>query len=250
MQSKNSSLIKALLAAIVLSGIGIGIYVSTTDGTLFHRIALLMGGNFLGGGYIQFLTYLAFFWCLFDVLGVKSFLTSEKQFVDKDDLLPDRRREQFKVLHPDEVNSIRMKAIQEASHGDSLYYDLVKKATTKFRTNRSISEMLDVISSQIRIYQTNAESQQSVIRYLAWAIPSIGFIGTVLGISQALGIADSGDTKLITTTLSVAFDTTLVSLILSIIIMWFIQNLQKQTDDYHSYLEEFVIDNLVNRIET
>jgi chemotaxis protein MotA len=54
----------------------------------------------------------------------------------------------------------------------------------------------------------------------------------------------------ITMLLGVAFDTTLVALVLSIIIMWFVHRLQEETDRFHSDLKEFVIDNLINKIET
>jgi chemotaxis protein MotA len=84
---------------------------------------------------------------------------------------------------------------------------------------------------------------------LTWVIPSIGFVGTVIGISQALIIANSGDMEKITSLLGVAFDTTLVALVLSIIIMWFVHQLQEESDRFHSDLKEFVIDNLINKIE-
>jgi chemotaxis protein MotA len=74
-------------------------------------------------------------------------------------------------------------------------------------------------------------------------------VGTVLGISQALIIANSGDMEKITALLGVAFDTTLVALLLSIVIMWYVHQLQEETDRFHSDLKEFVIENLINKIE-
>jgi biopolymer transport protein ExbB/TolQ len=53
----------------------------------------------------------------------------------------------------------------------------------------------------------------------------------------------------ITSILGVAFDTTLVALLLSIVIMWFVHQLQEETDRFHSDLKEFVIENLINKIE-
>ena len=47
-----------------------------------------------------------------------------------------------------------------------------------------------------------------MIRYIVWAIPSIGFIGTVRGIGQALGQAHravEGDIVGVTASLGVAF---------------------------------------------
>ena len=127
--------------------------------------------------------------------------------------------------------------------------DLIKKACIKFRANNSIPEVIDIISIQIDVNRDKAEGDQSTIRYLTWVIPSLGFIGTVLGISQALSIADGGAMSKITQTLGVAFDTTLISLILSIVIMWLFHGLQEENDKYHASLKEYVITNLVNRIE-
>ena len=53
----------------------------------------------------------------------------------------------------------------------------------------------------------------------------------------------------ISSTLGIAFDTTLVSLVLSVIIMWFYHRLQEENDLLHANLKEYVISNLVNKIE-
>jgi len=55
-------------------------------------------------------------------------------------------------------------------------------ALRRFSTTRNIQ---DVSSSTRNIYETEGErleSELSMIRYISWAIPSIGFIGTVRGI--------------------------------------------------------------------
>ena len=59
-----------------------------------------------------------------------------------------------------------------------------------------------------------------MVRYISWAIPSIGFIGTVRGIGDALGQAYKaveGDISGVTVSLGVAFNGTFVALVLSII---------------------------------
>ncbi len=82
-----------------------------------------------------------------------------------------------------------------------------------------------------------------------WLIPSIGFIGTVIGISQALTIAAGGDMEKITSMLGVAFDTTLVSLVLSAIVTGLYHRLEEETDKLHAHIKEYVITNFVNRLE-
>ena len=68
-----------------------------------------------------------------------------------------------------------------------------------------------------------------MVRYISWAIPSIGFIGTVRGIGDALGQAYKaveGDISGVTVSLGVAFNSTFVALVLSIIIMFALHQLQ------------------------
>ncbi len=77
------------------------------------------------------------------------------------------------------------------------------------------------------------DSELSMIRYIAWAIPAIGFIGTVRGIGMALSEAYravEGDIAGVTDALGVAFNSTLVALLLSIILMFLIHQLQLQQE--------------------
>jgi biopolymer transport protein ExbB/TolQ len=80
-------------------------------------------------------------------------------------------------------------------------------------------------------YLSSSESSYSVPRILIWAIPLLGFIGTVVGISQAVNgfsgfLENSGDVEqikegigVVTSGLAVAFDTTLVALLFSVLVM-------------------------------
>jgi biopolymer transport protein ExbB/TolQ len=73
------------------------------------------------------------------------------------------------------------------------------------------------------------DSELSMIRYIVWAIPSIGFIGTVRGIGQALALAYQameGDITGVTQSLGVAFNSTFVALLLSLVLMFLVHQLQ------------------------
>ncbi|MCB1736444.1 MAG: MotA/TolQ/ExbB proton channel family protein [Gammaproteobacteria bacterium] len=73
------------------------------------------------------------------------------------------------------------------------------------------------------------ETELSIIRYIAWAIPSVGFIGTVRGIGDALGQAHKaveGDITGVTESLGVAFNSTFIALVISIVLMFFIHQIQ------------------------
>lgn len=218
---------------------------SKENSPALHRFLMLLGADLMNGGYIQMLTYFAFFWGWFEVKGMLRSIQRERRAF-KMNIIPTSEK---LVFLPEDVNNLKFKLIEFEKKDKYILSDLLKKACTKFRTTGSLSELIDIVSIQIEVSQEKAEGSQSIVRYLTWVIPSIGFVGTVLGISQALIVANSGDMERITALLGVAFDTTLVALVLSIVIMFFVHRLQEETDRFHSDLKEFVIDNLINKIE-
>jgi biopolymer transport protein ExbB/TolQ len=102
-------------------------------------------------------------------------------------------------------------------------------ALRRFNTTRNIQ---DVSASSNTIFESEAdrlESELSMIRYISWAIPSIGFIGTVRGIGEALAQADKavqGDITGVTQSLGVAFNSTFIALLISIFLMFLVYQLQ------------------------
>lgn len=238
-----SSGIALLIIAVCMLALGL---TSKETSPGFYRFLLLLGGDVINGGYVQGMTYLAFFWAWFEVQEKLKVIGRERKAFTMN-FIPTNDKH---VFMPQDINNLKFKLIEFERKEKYILSDLLKKACTKFRTSGSLSELIDIVSIQIEVSQEKSEGDQSVIRYLTWVIPSIGFVGTVIGISQALIVANTGDMEKITTLLGVAFDTTLVALILSIIIMWFVHQLQQETDRFHSDLKEFVIDNLINKIES
>jgi biopolymer transport protein ExbB/TolQ len=121
-------------------------------------------------------------------------------------------------------------------------------ALRRFSTTRNIQ---DVSSSSNTIFESEAdrlESELSMIRYISWAIPSIGFIGTVRGIGEALAQADKavqGDIAGVTQSLGVAFNSTFIALLLSIFLMFLVYQLQLLQErlvfDSQIYVEDKLI---------
>jgi len=121
-------------------------------------------------------------------------------------------------------------------------------ALRRFSTTRSIQ---DVSNSTHTIFESEAdrlESELSMIRYISWAIPSIGFIGTVRGIGEALAQADKavqGDITGVTQSLGVAFNSTFIALLISIFLMFLVYQLQLLQErlvfDSENYLDDKLI---------
>ena len=102
-------------------------------------------------------------------------------------------------------------------------------ALQRFATTGSIQAVSETVREQVEVESDRLDSELSMVRYIAWAIPSIGFLGPVRGIGAALGQAYEaveGDISGVTASLGVAFNSTFVALVLSIIIMFCLHQLQ------------------------
>ncbi|CCQ11600.1 Possible biopolymer transport protein, ExbB family [Pseudoalteromonas luteoviolacea B = ATCC 29581] len=103
----------------------------------------------------------------------------------------------------------------------------------RFKNTKNVQHAADAIASSVDSLAAQLESGNNMVRYIIWAIPSIGFVGTVRGIGQALAQADSalaGDISGMTASLGVAFNSTLVALFISLILMYFMHVLNSRQD--------------------
>lgn len=121
-------------------------------------------------------------------------------------------------------------------------------ALQRFSSTRNVQ---DVASSTHTICESEAdrlESELAMIRYISWAIPSVGFIGTVRGIGEALAMADravQGDIAGVTQSLGVAFNSTFIALLISIFLMFLVHQLQLMQErlvfDTEHYCDERLV---------
>ncbi len=130
---------------------------------------------------------------------------------------------------------------------------ILRASLRRYVITGDVHNTSEAIESGIDALAVKQEAENSMIRYLIWAIPSIGFIGTVRGIGQALSQADkalAGDISGMTDSLGVAFNSTLVALLISIVLMFFLHQLQRIQDgvivNTQTYCETF----LLNRVST
>jgi biopolymer transport protein ExbB/TolQ len=127
-------------------------------------------------------------------------------------------------------------------------------ALHRFAATKDVFEVASTVHAVCESEGERLESELSMIRYIAWAIPSIGFIGTVRGIGEALGLAHramEGDITGVTESLGVAFNSTFVALVLSLVLMFLVHQLQLQQErlvmDTETYCDRDLIRNLAVR---
>lgn len=160
-------------------------------------------------------------------------------------------------IRREDIPEIKASVTQRESADKSLHTlllpDLILKGLERFEFSGSVHEAMDVIKGRIDLVSERLESELSIIRYVAWAIPSVGFIGTVRGIGSALAMADQaleGDISGVTASLGLAFNSTLVALFISIFLMFFIHSLQSRQEGVMHTLESYLRDYLTDRLRS
>tara|TARA_B100000686_G_C16759410_1_gene957707 strand:+ start:1171 stop:1980 length:810 start_codon:yes stop_codon:yes gene_type:complete len=121
----------------------------------------------------------------------------------------------------------------------------------RFQSTQNIQAVSSIIKDTCETESDRMETELTIVRYIAWAIPSIGFLGTVRGIGTALGQAYqavAGDIAGVTQSLGVAFNSTFVALVVSIFLMFLLHQLQLLQDrlvlDCQNYCDERLINHL------
>ena len=124
-------------------------------------------------------------------------------------------------------------------------------ALARFRATRNIQDVSSTAHAVADSESEHLDSELSMVRYIAWAIPSIGFIGTVRGIGEALAQAHravEGDIAGVTQSLGTAFNSTFIALLISIVLMFVLHQLQLQQErlvlDTETYLDRHLIQHL------
>lgn len=129
--------------------------------------------------------------------------------------------------------------------------ETLKASLRRYMITDNVQNTSDAITVSVNNLSLKLDSENTMIRYLIWAIPSLGFVGTVRGIGQALSNADkalAGDISGMSQSLGVAFNSTFVALLISLVLMLLLHLLQKMEDslliNIQSYSDKF----LLNRI--
>jgi len=135
-----------------------------------------------------------------------------------------------------------------AEHSSEPLIQTLRTTLWRYAGTKNVQNLSDAIESCVEALSIRQDAENSMIRYLIWAVPSIGFIGTVRGIGEALSLADkalAGDIAGMTNSLGVAFNSTLVALLISIFLMFIFHQLQRLQDgqivDIQSYCDQYLL---------
>jgi biopolymer transport protein ExbB/TolQ len=110
---------------------------------------------------------------------------------------------------------------------------LLMVAYNRFGATRSVQDAAEAVRDECDFEAASMDTKLSMVRFTAWAIPAVGFVGTVRGIGAALQEAQGamgGDISGVTMGLGITFNATLTALVSCIIVMFWMHQLQQYQD--------------------
>ncbi len=159
----------------------------------------------------------------------------------------------IRILHEDARRLQRKLDATVAKRGPFILANLIRVTLGKLASSRSSVGLSDVVKTQAEVDQGRLVATMATVHYLAWAIPALGFLGTVRGLAGSLtmtGHVDQDTATFIdqaTRHLTVAFDCTLVALSLSLVVMFFLHTVQREEESLIIDCQQYCLEHLVNR---
>ena len=192
--------------------------------------------------------YILFFFGLGDLLVRWNAAEKEIGFVNESFLPEDDQT----VLQLHELGPIRRKVAKEFDSDSGFLPYLINLSILQFQASRSVDQTVSVLNSSLELISHRVDLRYSTIRYIVWAIPTVGFIGTVVGISGALRPEyinqENIDITSVSASLGIAFYTTIIALILSAILVLAYHVVQKHEESGVNLAGDYCLKNLINRL--
>ena len=141
---------------------------------------------------------------------------------------------------------------------DFVLLDRIQRALVNLKNLGNVSAVAECLNTQAANDEEYLGSSYTVLKGFIWAIPVLGFIGTVLGLAEAIGgfgaVIEKGVSNPqelisalgnVTGGLSIAFETTLIALALALVIQllmtWVLNREELFLDECSDYCHRYLI---------
>ena len=218
----------------------------------FLGVKVLFLEKFTQRGIIPILTVFLFFWALSLLINKILVFRSRQKSLDNSIF----SKQDLKSIEG--LDSILNKIKNLPNHGkENILFSQIEKMLRRFKITKDSKEVRLQLTEGLETELSKLESSYTLVRVFLWAIPILGFIGTVLGVSGAVsGFAEflsvaqeleqiKGSLTGVTSGLSEAFDSTFVALLLSVFLMIIMSSVEKNEKDHLQNIEEYCKDNII-----
>lgn len=141
-----------------------------------------------------------------------------------------------------------------------LLLNRIKIALSNLKNLGRVADADEILQSLAANDESSMETSYALLQGFVWAIPVLGFIGTVQGLSQAVGgfgtvLASSSELNQIkdalrevTAGLAIAFETTMQGLVAALVIQLLMTALKKTEEEFLDACQEYCSRNIVGRL--
>lgn len=239
----------AFLGAVVLTII---FYASLLpfDGSYFADM-------FTQRGPTQYATALLTFWSLMILLIKWRKIAFQRRALGLT-VVPDSHDFVLSPATVDQVSRQIHEVVDDPKH--FVLFNRIINALCNLRNLGRVGDVDEILRSQGEQDESIMETSYSTIQGFVWAIPVLGFIGTVLGLSEAIsafsgvlaGASDiaeiSSALKGVTAGLATAFETTLAALVAALGIQLLLTGLKKREEEFLDDCSEYCSRHIVGKL--
>jgi biopolymer transport protein ExbB/TolQ len=169
--------------------------------------------------------------------------------------------------HPDFIlNEASARAVLERIHNlvdhprHFILLNRIDRALSNLRNIGGLGDVATILKGQAENDENQIASSYTLVSAMVWAIPVLGFIGTVQGLSSAIStftktLASSGDLAAIKTNLqgvtgglATAFETTLVALVMALVLQLWLSALQKRETDFLDECNDYCHQHVISKL--
>jgi len=158
------------------------------------------------------------------------------------------------------VQELRKRVVANPEFTQNIALSRMDRILALWLATKDVGRVSDWTGSESDRDTSSSDSSYALSRVLVWAIPILGFIGTVQGLGSAVsGFADflKGSAELgaikgaianVTIGLGVAFDTTFLALVLVTFLMFPLSSLQRREENLFVEIDIFLDEVLISRL--
>lgn len=197
--------------------------------------------KFLERGICPYPTMLFFFWALATLFLKRRKLGLQLAALD---LAAVPQQPDF-VLTPSSARTVldRIHTLVDST-AHFVLLNRIERALSNLRNIGQVGDVAQILKTQAEYDEEQVASSYTLVQGLTWAMPVLGFIGTVLGLGDAIGAFSStlaagndfamlkGSLQNVTAGLATAFDTTLIALVAALIVQLRSTALQSRESEF------------------
>src|SRR5579864_310240 len=156
------------------------------------------------------------------------------------------------VLQAHDLSLLRHRVANQFDGEHGFLPSLVDLCILQFQSGRSVDQTVAVMNSSLELIEHRVDMRYGLVRYIAWLIPTMGFIGTVIGLGSSLAGVPKDSSQINMSTiahmLSVGFDCTMVALTESAVIVYLLHIVNEQEEKAVNLAGTYTLRNLINRL--